>query len=172
MMVAFKEALTEEVSPTTIEFEEDLDVHHNYATLENHFGKNVWLHRKGAISAKEGELGIIPGSQGSNSYIIKGKGNRDSFMSCPHGAGRRFGRNEACKRLDIKEETEKMKGIVFDNYGSVTLKGKEYPNLQEAEGAYKDINEVMENSEDLCEIITKLRPLGSVKGHDRRSKNG
>jgi len=176
MMKAFKEVFADEVLQWLSDGEEgylfqgELDVHHNYAALENHLGKNVWLHRKGAISAKPGELGIIPGSQGSHSYIVKGFGNVQSFMSCPHGAGRKFGRNQACKQLNLEEEIAKMKGIVFDSYGSLEIKGEKYPDLQEAEGAYKDIGEVMANTSDLCEVITKLRPLGSVKGHDRRSK--
>lgn len=174
MMTAFKKALREEIE--TSEHDDyffgngELDVHHNYATLENHLGKNVWLHRKGAISAKPGELGIIPGSQGSSSYIVKGFGNVQSFMSCPHGAGRRFGRNDACKKLNLEEESKKMEGIVFDSYGTTEIKGEEYPDLQEAEGAYKNIDEVMDNTSDLCEIVTKLRPLGSVKEHSRKFK--
>jgi tRNA-splicing ligase RtcB len=144
-------------------FCDELDVHHNYATIENHFGHNVWVHRKGAISTKKGEFGIIPGSQGSSSYIVKGLGNIFAFMSSPHGAGRRFGRNDACRTLNMEDETKKMEGIVYDSYGTTTLGGQEYPDLQEAEGAYKNIDEVMANSADLCEIVTKLRPLGSIK---------
>lgn len=172
MMAIFKEVFAEEVgSDDNFLFSNgELDVHHNYASLENHFGKNVWLHRKGAISAKEGELGIIPGSQGSPSYIVKGLGNIHAFKSCPHGAGRKFGRNEACKKLNLEEETKKMEGVVFDSYGVNVIKGEEYPDLQEAEGAYKDIYEVMDNTSDLCEIVHKLRPLGSVKGQNRKSK--
>jgi tRNA-splicing ligase RtcB (3'-phosphate/5'-hydroxy nucleic acid ligase) len=168
MMLEFKKAFAEITGSIT--FEPDLDVHHNYARLENHFGRNVWVHRKGATSARKGELGIIPGSQGSPSYIVKGLGNRDSFMSCSHGAGRPFGRNEACKTLDLEEENKKMEGIVFDSYGVNTIKGKKYPDLQESVGAYKDIDEVMTNQKDLVEIVTSLRPLGSIKAPDRRVK--
>lgn len=136
----------------------DINIAHNYATLENHFGKNVWVHRKGATSAKEGELGIIPGSQGTQSYIVRGKGNKDSFMSCSHGAGRRMGRKQAQRELDLEEEQRKLneKGILHSIRG--------IKDLDEATGAYKDINVVMENQKDLVEIVTELKPLAVVKG--------
>jgi len=176
IMAEFKNAFLEIVGPIIkgtnyqFMFNGELDVHHNYAALENHFGKNIWVHRKGATSAKAGELGIIPGSQGSSSYIVKGLGNRDSFMSCSHGAGRRYGRNDACKKLNLAEETAAMAGVVFDSYGVNTIKGTDFPDLQEAVGAYKDINEVMANQTDLVEIVTELKPLGSIKSKDVRKK--
>lgn len=133
-----------------------IDVAHNYIALENHFGQNVYVHRKGATRAYKDQLGIIPGSQGTNSYIVEGLGNRDSFMSCSHGAGRKMGRNQAKKKLDLTEEIKKMKGILHDI--------RSVNNLDEAPGAYKDINEVMENQKDLVRVVTKLEPLAIIKG--------
>ena len=133
-----------------VEVDDMINIAHNYATLENHFGKNVWVHRKGATSAKEGELGIIPGSQGTKSYIVRGLGNKESFMSCSHGAGRVMGRKQAKRELDLKEEQRKLdeQGILHSIRG--------VSNLDEATGAYKDINVVMENQVDLAEIVSKL----------------
>ena len=133
-----------------------INIAHNYATLENHFGKNVWVHRKGATSAKVGELGIIPGSQGTQSYIVRGLGNKESFMSCSHGAGRKMSRTQAKKELNLAEEQKKLEGILH----SVRHKG----DLDEATGAYKDINVVMNNQLDLVEIVKELKPLAVVKG--------
>jgi tRNA-splicing ligase RtcB len=138
--------------------EPDLDVAHNYAQMENHFGKNVMVHRKGATSARLGEVGIIPGSQGTASYIVRGLGNRESFCSCSHGAGRRMGRKEASRTLDLEAEIKRLddQGIV---HGIRTV-----ADLDEAAGAYKDIDEVMAQQTDLVEIVHKLVPIGVVKG--------
>ena len=133
-----------------------VNIHHNYAALENHFGRNVWVHRKGATRARADELGIIPGSMGSFSYIVEGLGNPDSFHSCSHGAGRRMGRKDAERRLNLAEEQKKMEGIVHG------LRNIE--NLDEAPGAYKDIDEVMANQKDLVKIVVRLHPIGSIKG--------
>ena len=126
--------------------------------MENHFGKNVMVHRKGATSAREGQLGIIPGSQGTSSYIVRGKGNPESFNSCSHGAGRVMGRRQACRELDLESEKKALedKGIVH------SVRSKK--DLDEAPGAYKDIQEVMENQKDLVDIVVKLSPLGVIKG--------
>lgn len=134
------------------------DVHHNYATMENHYGKNVMVHRKGATSAKLGEVGIIPGSQGTSSYIVEGLGNAESFMSCSHGAGRKMSRTKAQNELSLDDEIKRMndKGVV---HGIRTKK-----DLDESAGAYKDIEEVMSNQTDLVKIITKLEPMGVIKG--------
>ncbi len=135
-----------------------INIAHNYAQWENHFGKNVIVHRKGATLAREGTTGIIPGSQGSKSYIVKGKGNKDSFESCSHGAGRKMGRNEACKKLDLATEQK-----ILDDQG--IIHGLcDVDNLDEATGAYKDIDEVMKNQEDLVEIVETLHPLAVIKG--------
>jgi len=148
------------------------DVHHNYASLENHFGRNVYVHRKGATSARAGEIGIIPGSQGAKSYIVEGLGNMFSFSSCSHGAGRKMGRNDACKKLDLQEELNNMTGIVADSFGTRMLKidgvETEVPDLGEASGAYKDIKAVMENQKDLVKIKAELFPIGCLKGDDSK----
>lgn len=137
---------------------EYINIHHNYVAIEHHFGKNLWVHRKGATSAKEGELGIVPGSQGTSSYIVRGKGNSESFMSCSHGAGRKMGRKQACRELDLEAEIKRLddKGILH------AIRGQN--DLEEASGAYKDIDTVMEEQKDLVDIVTKLEPLGVIKG--------
>ena len=133
------------------------DVAHNYARMENHFGKNVMVHRKGAIFARVGEIGIIPGSQGTKSYIVYGKGNPESFESCSHGAGRAMSRTKAKATLSLEEEIKKMedKGIL---HGMRTKK-----NLEEADEAYKSIDVVMEEQKDLVDIHIELRPLAVIK---------
>jgi len=135
-----------------------INIAHNYASSEKHFGKNVLVHRKGATSARAGELGIIPGSQGTNSYIVRGLGNRDSFESCSHGAGRKMGRKDAQRSLDLAHQQSLLddKGIIH------SLRTKK--DLDEAPGAYKDIQDVMDNQTDLVEIVVKLSPLAVVKG--------
>ena len=134
------------------------DIAHNYVAMEHHFGKNVLIHRKGATRAYKNEIGIIPGSQGTNSYIVEGLGNKDSFMSCSHGAGRLMGRNQAKKNLDLTTEQQKLDSLgVIHNMNS---KAK----LDEAPGAYKDIKSVMESQSDLVKSIVELTPLATVKG--------
>lgn len=134
------------------------NAHHNFARLEHHFMQNVWVHRKGATSAKEGEMCIIPGSQGTKSYIGMGLGEKESFMSCSHGAGRKMGRKAAQRDLNLEEEIKKLndQGIV---HGIRHIK-----DLDEASGAYKDIDVVMEEQKDLVRILVELTPLGVVKG--------
>ena len=139
-------------------FEKEINIHHNFAQLENHFGQNVVIHRKGATSAREGELGIIPGSQGTASYIVKGKGNIESFQSCSHGAGRKMSRKKARATLNLEEEINKL-----DDLGVLhAIRHKN--NLDEASSAYKDIDLVMEEQKDLVDIVVKLTPLAVVKG--------
>jgi tRNA-splicing ligase RtcB len=135
-----------------------INVAHNYARVETHFGQKVVVHRKGATSAKKGEIGIIPGSQGSASYIVKGKGNKESFNSCSHGAGRKMSRKTAQEKLNLEKEKEKLEklGIVH------SIRNKK--DLDEASGAYKDIEEVMQNQKDLIEIVERLTPIGVIKG--------
>jgi tRNA-splicing ligase RtcB (3'-phosphate/5'-hydroxy nucleic acid ligase) len=139
-------------------FEPMINIAHNYAKLENHFGKNVLVHRKGATSAREGEIGIIPGSQGTSSYIVKGKGSRESFQSCSHGAGRKMGRHEAQRTLNLTNEQDKLnsKGILHAI--------RSVKDLDEASGAYKDIDTVMNEQRDLVETLVQLKPLAVVKG--------
>lgn len=148
-----------------IKFELEINIHHNYANLEHHMGKNVWVHRKGATSAKEGQLGIIPGSMGTPSYIVVGKGNPLSFMSCSHGAGRAMGRMDASRRLKESDCNTSMNGIVFDGWGKIgrgKMKGK--TDLGEAPQAYKNIDIVIENQKDLISVHTRLLPLAVIKG--------
>ena len=141
-----------------VEFEPMINIAHNYAAWEHHFGKNAIVHRKGATRAYNGEIGIIPGSQGTKSYIVQGLGNPESFMSCSHGAGRVLGRKEACRVLDLKREIEKLNalGII---HGIRTQH-----NLDEAPSAYKDINVVMANQKDLVCPIVELSPIAVIKG--------
>ncbi|HCW08064.1 MAG TPA: RtcB family protein [Cytophagales bacterium] len=146
----------------------EVNIHHNYATLEKHFGHNVWVHRKGATSAKYGEVGIIPGSMGSASYIVRGLGNIFSFMSCSHGAGRKLGRNAASLELTKEECDKAMEGISFAGWKKPKRKGKKAADVEfdfgEAPGAYKSIDEVMKNQSDLVDVVHKMRPLAVVKG--------
>jgi tRNA-splicing ligase RtcB (3'-phosphate/5'-hydroxy nucleic acid ligase) len=155
------ETVTEIISDSVkgaVDFAPIINIAHNYASLEHHFGHEVMVHRKGATSAREGETGIIPGSQGTKSYIVEGLGNPESFMSCSHGAGRKMGRKQAQKQLDFHEEVRKL-----DEQG--ILHGiKSHHDLDEASGAYKDIEQVMANQEDLVRIATSLKPLAVVKG--------
>lgn len=136
-----------------ITFEPMINIAHNYAAWENHFGKNVLVHRKGATRAREGELCLIPGSQGTKSYIARGLGNKDSFCSCSHGAGRRMSRKEAIRTLNLKAEIERMERQGIVNCLSTQA------DLDEAASAYKDIDVVIANERDLVE----LSPLLVVK---------
>ena len=139
-------------------FKDTINIAHNYARYEHHFGHDVIVHRKGATSAREGEIGIIPGSMGTKSYIVEGLGNPESFMSCSHGAGRKMGRKQAQRELNLEHEIEVMEsqGII---HGIKTI-----DNLDEACGAYKDIDVVMENQKDLVKILVELKPLAVIKG--------
>ncbi|HQA86197.1 MAG TPA: RtcB family protein [Bacteroidales bacterium] len=141
-----------------IDFGEIINIAHNYAKWENHFGKDVVVHRKGVTSAHKGELGIIPGSQGTKSYIVEGLGNPESFSSCSHGAGRKMGRNEAIRSLNLEDEINRLdkKGILH------SIRSKK--DLDEAPSAYKNIAQVMLNQEDLVKIKVELSPLAVVKG--------
>jgi len=139
-------------------YEPIINIAHNYAAWEKHFDTKVIIHRKGATSAKEGETGIIPGSQGTKSYIVEGLGNPESFMSCSHGAGRVMSRNAAIRNLDLDEEKRKLDelGIIH----SICSKS----DLEEASSAYKDISQVMAFQSDLVKIQTELSPLAVIKG--------
>lgn len=135
-----------------------INIAHNYANEEYHFGRKVWVHRKGATFATRETTGIIPGSQGTASYIVRGKGNEQSFNSCSHGAGRRMGRKQAERTLNLQDEIKKL-----DDQGILhAIRG--IHDLDEASGAYKPIDEVMEEQKDLVDIIVKLTPLAVVKG--------
>jgi tRNA-splicing ligase RtcB len=139
-------------------FEPMINVAHNYARMENHFGANVMIHRKGATLATEDTIGLIPGSQGTKSYVVRGRGNPESFNSCSHGAGRKMSRTKAQNELNLEEEQKKL-----DDQGILhAIRGVK--DLDEASGAYKDIDVVMKNQEDLVEILVELTPLAVIKG--------
>lgn len=156
MMGRIKEIFIETIGDVL--FDPMINIAHNYAIMEHHFGRNVLIHRKGATSAKLGEIGIIPGSQGTSSYIVEGKGNEESFMSCSHGAGRKMGRKQAERTLNLEEEKKRLddKGILH------AIRG--IGDLDEASGAYKPIEIVMEEQKDLVSILVKLEPLAVIKG--------
>lgn len=136
-----------------------INIHHNYASLENHFGKNVFVHRKGATQAKKGQTCIIPGSMGTNSYIGKGLGNKDSFESCSHGSGRALPRNKALKKF-TKEQV-----LAYYKERDIVLGVKDLEKIAaECDWAYKDIKDVMKNQEDLVKIVHELTPVAVVKG--------
>ena len=132
-----------------------VNCHHNYVTKEHHYGKNVWLTRKGAVRAREGDLGIIPGSMGARSFIVRGKGNRDSFCSCSHGAGRVMSRGEAIKRVSLEDHAKATEGVECRKDAGV---------LDESPAAYKPIDAVMAAQADLVEIVYELKQVLCVKG--------
>ena len=135
-----------------------INIHHNYATLEHHFGRNVWVHRKGATLAREGTIGVIPGSQGTCSYIVEGSGNEASLQSCSHGAGRKMSRMKAKQELTVEGEAKRM-----DDLG-IVHSIRNVNDLDEAPSAYKDIDVVMDEQKDLVKILFKLSPMGVIKG--------
>ena len=156
MMERIEEVLADSLQG--IEFEPMINIAHNYASWEHHFGENVIVHRKGATLAREGVIGIIPGSQGTASYIVEGLGNPESFYSCSHGAGRVLSRGMAIKTLDMQQEVEQLeaKGIIH------AIRSQN--DMQEASGAYKDIEEVIANETDLVKVKTRLLPVAVIKG--------
>jgi len=134
---------------------EAVNCHHNYVERETHYGEQVWLTRKGAIRARKGELGIIPGSMGARSFIVRGKGSPESFDSCAHGAGRRMSRTAAEKQFTVENLVEQTLGVICRKDKGV---------LDEIPGAYKDIDEVMANQSDLVEVVHTLKQVICVKG--------
>jgi len=134
---------------------EAVNCHHNYVQRENHFGKNVWITRKGAVSARKGELGIIPGSMGARSYIVRGKGEEQSFCSCSHGAGRLMSRSEAKRRFTVEDQKHATEGVECRKDKAV---------IDEIPLAYKDIDAVMAAQADLVEIVHTLKQVVCVKG--------
>lgn len=156
MMQHVMEAVGEELGD--VEFGSLVNIAHNYAAPEVHFEEKVIVHRKGATRARSGEYGIIPGSQGSKSYIVQGKGNPESFSSCSHGAGRVMGRKQAQRSLDLEAEKKRL-----DDLG-VVHGMRSTQDLDEAASAYKDISTVMANQQDLVDIVVELRPLAVMKG--------
>lgn len=134
---------------------EVVNCHHNYVAFEHHFGADVWVTRKGAIRAREGDLGIIPGSMGARSYIVRGKGNPDSFSSCAHGAGRRMSRTAAEKQFSAADLVRQTDGVICRKDKGV---------VDEIPGAYKDIDAVMANQADLVDPLHTLKQVVCVKG--------
>lgn len=155
MMDAAMAALSKAVpKPFTTDLEA-VNCHHNYVTREHHFGENILVTRKGAVSAKQGEMGIIPGSMGAKSFIVRGKGNVDSFCSCSHGAGRSMSRTEAKKRFTLADHEAATSGVECRKDEAV---------IDETPAAYKDIDAVMAAQSDLVEIVHTLKQIVCVKG--------
>ena len=141
-----------------IGFEPMINIAHNYAAWERHYGQDVIVHRKGATLAREGVIGIIPGSQGTASYILEGLGNPESFCSCSHGAGRTLSRTAAIRDLNLKEEVERLDAL------GIIHAIRNQNDMQEASGAYKDIETVIANEADLVKVKTRLLPVAVIKG--------
>ncbi|MDM8559915.1 RtcB family protein [Candidatus Parabeggiatoa sp. HSG14] len=155
MMRLILETLSQTDLPSFQVMGEAISCHHNYVAMENHYKSNIFLTRKGAISAKEGEWGIIPGSMGTKSFIVQGKGNLESFCSCSHGAGRRMGRKEAKRRFSVDDMITQTQGVECR---------KDEDVIDEIPAAYKPIDEVMENQNDLVEIVHTLKQVVCIKG--------
>lgn len=155
MMQSVLGALGRLVGRPVAALSEPIDCHHNYMDQERHFGVPVWVTRKGAIRAGEGELGVIPGSMGAKSFIVRGKGNPDAFHSCAHGAGRKMSRSEAFRRFKVPDLERQTEGVACR---------KDRDVLDEIPGAYKDIDRVMANQTDLVEVVHTLRQVVCVKG--------
>ena len=136
--------------------QEAINCHHNYVEKENHFGRNMWVTRKGAIRAREGDLGIIPGSMGQRSYIVRGKGDLQSYCSCSHGAGRSMSRAEAKRRFSLSDLVEQTMGVECRKDEGV---------IDEIPASYKDIDQVMANQTDLVEVVHQLKQVLCVKGN-------
>jgi len=134
---------------------EAVNCHHNYVARETHYGEEVWVTRKGAIRAREGDLGIIPGSMGTRSYIVRGKGSAEALQSCAHGAGRRMSRTQAERQFTVVDLERQTEGVVCRKDKGV---------LDEIPGAYKDIDAVMANQDDLVEVLHTLKQILCVKG--------
>ena len=134
---------------------EAVNCHHNYVERETHYGEDVWVTRKGAIRAREGDLGIIPGSMGTRSYIVRGRGGAEAFDSCAHGAGRRMSRTQAEKQFSVADLSQQTAGVICRKDKGV---------LDEIPGAYKDIDTVMANQSDLVEVLHTLKQVLCVKG--------
>lgn len=132
-----------------------VNCHHNYIARENHYGANVWVTRKGAVRAREDDLGIIPGSMATGSYIVRGKGNADSFCSCSHGAGRRMSRTQAHKEITLEQHIRDTEGVECRKDSGV---------IDESPAAYKDLGAVIAAQSDLIEVVHRLRTLVNVKG--------
>lgn len=147
--------LLKKVFPNLSYEHQAINCHHNYASLEEHFGEKVWVTRKGAVSARVGELGIIPGSMGAKSFIVSGLGNQDSYHSCSHGAGRKMSRGEAKRTFTVGDLETQTSGVECRKDKGV---------LDEIPGAYKDIDAVMNAQKDLVKVVAELHQILCVKG--------
>ena len=156
MMQRIQEVLAD--SLPGIEFEPMINIAHNYAAWEHHYDCDVIVHRKGATLAREGVVGIIPGSQGTASYIVEGLGNPESFCSCSHGAGRVMSRTAAIRDLDLQAEVERLDAL------GIVHAIRSQNDMQEASGAYKDIDTVIANQADLVRPLVRLLPVAVIKG--------
>jgi tRNA-splicing ligase RtcB len=154
VMSSIAEVLFGEKS-TVIAPELTVNCHHNYAEKENHYGENVIVTRKGAVRARVGDLGIIPGSMGTRSYIVEGLGNDESFCSCSHGAGRVMSRGKAKEKFNLDDVAKQTEGIMCRKDAGI---------IDELPGAYKNIDEVMEHQKDLVKVVAQLRQVLCVKG--------
>jgi tRNA-splicing ligase RtcB (3'-phosphate/5'-hydroxy nucleic acid ligase) len=148
-------ALQQTIGKPFVLTNEAINCHHNYVERENHFGQNLWVTRKGAIQARQGSLGIIPGSMGQKSYIVCGKGHAESYCSCSHGAGRTYSRSKARKMFNLEDLVAQTQGVECRKDDGV---------LDEIPGAYKDIDKVMENQRDLVDVVHTLKQVLCVKG--------
>lgn len=149
----------EKYTEMSVEYGQTINCHHNYAALETHFEKDVWVHRKGATKVCEGELAVIPGAMGSYSYVVEGLGNPESFCSSSHGAGRAYSRSGAKQAFSVEQ-------VILDLKEQQVVLGKQKKNdvAEECRFAYKNIDVVMENQKDLVKPIRKLKTVGVVKG--------
>jgi tRNA-splicing ligase RtcB len=154
MMAATLAAVRKHTPPFEVT-EEAVNCHHNYIAKENHFGKNVWVTRKGAVRARKGDLGIIPGSMGTGSYIVEGLGEAQSFCSCSHGAGRRMSRGRAFREITLEQHLQSTQGVECRKDAGV---------LDESPAAYKDISAVIAAQSDLVRVRHHLTQLVNVKG--------
>ncbi len=157
MMEVVKDELMDSVKHIT--FKNEVNAHHNYAALEKHYGKNVWVHRKGAICVRKGMLGIVPGAMGSYSYIVEGLGNPESFYSCSHGAGRQLSRTAARREFSVESVIQDLK-----ERDVILGKVKKRDVAEEFRMAYKDIDFVIGQELDLIKPIKKLKTIAVLKG--------
>ncbi|MDH6113127.1 tRNA-splicing ligase RtcB [Kitasatospora sp. MAP12-15] len=155
MMALFQDAVRGEFPKAAVTFDDVISCHHNYVSEERYDGVDLLVTRKGAIRAGSGDLGIIPGSMGTGSYIVRGLGNPASFNSASHGAGRRMSRTAAKKRFTVKDLEEQTRGVECRKDSGV---------VDEIPGAYKSIDKVMEQQQDLVEVVAKLKQVVCVKG--------
>lgn len=155
MLAAVLDVLRTEITTPFGITEEAINCHHNYVEKENHFGQNLWITRKGAIRAREGDLGIIPGSMGQRSYIVRGKGNKEAYCSCSHGAGRKMSRTQARRQFTLADLKAQTEGVECRKDDAV---------LDEIPGSYKDIDVVMENQKSLVSVVHVLKQVMCCKG--------